>query len=193
MKNKGGNTPVSESSDELKKVFEMYKKDPFQSTVNYFDSTNLTEGFQLIYYRGKKFGAEIFRSKNQLDPATKCQWDVIKHDWEVAYHGTKHRYINSILKHGLQPSGAKLPNGELIKPPSYHIQFGKNYAGVEDWARAPFVSPSIMYASHEAYSDHTVDIVVIATNGKPLLNRSSSILPQFCSYSACCLVCRRHL
>ena len=33
------------------------------------------------------------------------------------------------------------------------------------------------------------DIIVIATNGKPNLKRSSSILPQFCSDCPCCLVC----
>ena len=155
LKNKHGNTPVSESSDELKKVFEVYKKDPFQSTVNFFDSTSLTEGNRFILYRGKKIGIEIFRSKNYLDDTTKRRWNRIKRNWEVAYHGTKHKYIKSILTYGLLPSGAKLPNGEIIKPPSNHFQLGMTYAGVEDWARALFVSPSIMYASHQCYSEHT--------------------------------------
>ena len=35
------------------------------------------------------------------------------------------------------------------------------------------------------------DIIAIETNGKPLLKRRSSILPQFCSDSDCCLVCQR--
>ena len=37
------------------------------------------------------------------------------------------------------------------------------------------------------------DIITIATNSKPLFEQSSSILPQFCSDSACYLVCQRQL
>ena len=154
LKNNHKNTPVEESSSLIKKIFEDYKKNPFEATITFFNSSALTERTRPIIYNRKKIGAEIFRSPACTDRITQSQWRIINKDWEVAYHGTQLKYIQSILKYGLLPSGAKLPNGEIIKPPPNHFQLGKNYAGVDDWARAIFVSPSIMYASHQCYSEY---------------------------------------
>ncbi len=155
LQNDHKNTPIDESSGLTKKEFEDYKKNPFQITTIFFNSTALTEGMRQIMYKGKKIGTEIFRSTWHLDHTTNSKWRMLKRNWEVAYHGTKLKYIKSIFQYGLLPSGAQLPNGELIKPPSNHFQLGTTYAGVEDWARAIFVSPSFMYASHQCYSEYT--------------------------------------
>ncbi len=107
-----------------------------------------------IMYREKIIGTEIYRNTQHLDSVTRRQWETIQEEWEVAYHGTRLKYLQSILRCGLLPSGAQLPNGELIQPPFNHYQLGAAIAGVDDWASAIFVSPSIMYASHPCYSEY---------------------------------------
>ncbi len=72
----------------------------------------------------------------------------------MAYHGTKLRHLKSILTHGLLPSGSKLPGGDKITPPSGHIDRYETVSGILKWGRAIFVSPSIMCASHGAYSEY---------------------------------------
>ena len=73
LKNNHGHDPVSESFDNVKKVFEAYKKDPFQSTVLFFASTSLSERSRFILFEDTKVGVEVFRSITMLDPITKNQ------------------------------------------------------------------------------------------------------------------------
>ena len=44
-------------------------------------------------------------------------------------------------------------NGIEIKPPSGHIPLNTKVAGIQNWAGAIFVSPSIFYAGHNVYSE----------------------------------------
>ena len=76
----------------------------------------------------------------------------IKENWEIGFHGTRHNVLESIMRNGLLPSGTKI-NGKEIKPPSHHIPLNTKVAGFSNWARAIFVSPSIFYAGHDAYSE----------------------------------------
>ena len=154
LKNNLGHDPVSEAFDDVKEVFEAYKKDPFQSTVTFFASTNLSQRSRPILFEDTNVGVEVFRSISTLDPITKNEWDKIKHDWEVAYHGTKQKHINSILTHGLIPTGTKVPFGETVMPPSGHIPVETFYAEKKNWSKAVFATPSIMYASHPCYSEN---------------------------------------
>jgi ankyrin repeat protein len=72
---------------------------------------------------------------------------------ERAWHGTKAKHIKSILQTGLHASGTTLPDGTKIEPPSNHYSLQMSHQGINNWAGAIFVSPSVSYASHAAYAD----------------------------------------
>ena len=73
-------------------------------------------------------------------------------NWEVAWHGTKYDFLESIMKYGLYPSGSKLENGTEIKPLEGHVPLGVKVEDIQDWAKAIFVSPSVFYAGHPIYA-----------------------------------------
>jgi hypothetical protein len=75
--------------------------------------------------------------------------------WMGAWHGTKLKYALSILSNGLQPSGTNVA-GVDIKPPEGHYKLGDTHFGIENWARAIFVSPSLLYAGHPCYSERVL-------------------------------------
>lgn len=158
IKNKHGNTPADESTLEIKKIFEEFKKDPISSIANILALTNSVDGkIHHILHEGKSIAREMFRNTDLMHSSIKCQWSEIQRDWETCFHGTKCKNIESIMKHGLVPSGTTLPyNGARITPPSNHFQLGKTYFGIDNWAHAVFVSPSIRYASHECYSERVI-------------------------------------
>jgi hypothetical protein len=118
-------------------------------------ASNLTDSVEneiaSISYKGKVIAREARCSKKLLDSLTQAHWNRIHRLWEPAFHGTKYKYIEPIMKHGLLPSGSKNPDGHMIKPPKNHYQLGENHFGVDNWANAMFVSPSILYASHACY------------------------------------------
>ena len=64
--------------------------------------------------------------------------------------------MQSILQHGLKPSGSKLPDGTKIEPPSNHFALDTEYAGVKNWANAIFLSPSVAYAAHVCYAERVM-------------------------------------
>ncbi len=96
LKNIYGNTPLDEADSDVKKVFESYSSDSLKVTVTFFASTTTTKGIHPIVYDGKEIGAEVVRSMRETDLATQFQWSMIQQNWEVAYHGTKQKYVRSI-------------------------------------------------------------------------------------------------
>ncbi|XP_063725473.1 uncharacterized protein LOC134853408 isoform X2 [Symsagittifera roscoffensis] len=141
-KNRFGNTPVDEAkTDELKqKLLELKKGDIIASLTQSVQNVNAEN----ITHRGKTV-ARILRLQN-ID---------IPKNWLPAWHGTKYNYLNSILKNGLQPSGAVV-DGTAIRPPKGHYQLGSTHFGVNNWASAVFISPSLIYAGHPTYSERVV-------------------------------------
>jgi hypothetical protein len=69
----------------------------------------------------------------------------------MTWHGTKSKNIESILTNGLLPAGT---GG--IKPPDNHFKLGEAFFGVENWAAAIFLSPSLLYSAHAAYSERVM-------------------------------------
>ena len=61
-------------------------------------------------------------------------------------------YLESILRHGLLPSGARVDD-RTISPPSNHISLGQSCFDKDNWAAAIFVSPSLLYASDACYAE----------------------------------------
>ena len=76
--------------------------------------------------------------------------------YQFAWHGTKEQHVLSILKNGLKASGESLDDGTYIKPPAGHYELGMKFDGIENWAAAVFVSPSVTYASHVCYAGRTL-------------------------------------
>ena len=76
--------------------------------------------------------------------------------YQFAWHGTKEQHVLSILKNGLKASGESLDDGTYIKPPPGHYELGMKFDGIENWAAAIFVSPSVTYASHVCYAGRTL-------------------------------------
>ena len=154
IKNKWGNTPVDEAtSQDIRDVFSKYKDDAISEIVSSLMAQHLASRVRLIEYQGKVIAKEVLRSDKTLDSTTKHTWIYTLPNWEVAWHGTKLNNLQSIICNGLMPSGTKLPDGTYIKPPPGHIQLGTTHFGIANWAHAIFLSPSILYAAHEAYAE----------------------------------------
>jgi len=157
VKNKFSHIPEDETpSDEIRAIFEKHKTDPIASITSSLFADKLTVGVHLIEHRGAVVAKEIQRNVETLDAQTRQQWNHILSHWESVWHGTKFKYIGSILRNGLMASGTRLPSGDLIKPPAGHFQLGRDYFGFKNWARAIFLSPSVLYASHVVYSERVV-------------------------------------
>jgi len=74
-------------------------------------------------------------------------------NWVPVWHGTKFRFLESIIKNGLRPSGSKLADGTTINPLPSHIPLNETFSGIKNWGKAIFVSPSIFYSSDTAYAE----------------------------------------
>ena len=77
----------------------------------------------------------------------------IRENWIPAWHGTKFKFIESILKNGLKESGAVLEEMGQITPHGDHIQVGVKCNNLNDWSQAIFTSPSVFYSTHSTYSE----------------------------------------
>ena len=80
----------------------------------------------------------------------------INKTWFPVWHGTKFRFLESIIKNGLLPSGSKLSDGTSINPLPGQISLDKTVAGIKCWAKAIFVSPSLFYASDVVYAERII-------------------------------------
>lgn len=73
--------------------------------------------------------------------------------WQRAWHGTRREALASIFRHGLRRPGSKVGD-RVVRVPSNHIPLGRKVFGIDDWSRAVFVSPSVLYSSHPAYAEY---------------------------------------
>ena len=151
--NKWGNFPADEASSEIKQIILSYKEDRISQIVSSLVGKGLAFLVRLINHNGTIIAREVLRNRNVIDPRTRQELDSIISSWKSVWHGTKAKHLESILRHGLKPSGSKLPGGFTISPPLNHIKLDKKCFGIDNWANAVFVSPRITYACHVAYSE----------------------------------------
>lgn len=104
----------------------------------------------------KKKGKIIARK--MLCPAglSKSNFFELNQNWIPACHGTKFKFLESIIKYGLHPSGSKLSNGITINVNKGHIPLGCSISWIQQWAKAVFVSPSIFYAANPVYAQRII-------------------------------------
>ena len=88
-----------------------------------------------------------FLKQNYLD---------LVNNWVPAWHGTKLNFLESIADNGLLPAGSKLENGIPINVNFGHIPLEECFSGINGWAKAVFVSPSIFYSTLTEYAERIV-------------------------------------
>lgn len=73
--------------------------------------------------------------------------------WITCYHGTNILNVPSILHDGLVMPNTFTSSDRFIAPPRNHIALAATCFGIQNFANAIFVSPSIAYASSRAYAE----------------------------------------
>lgn len=76
-----------------------------------------------------------------------------KKNYAVCWHGTKFQNLESIVINGLKPSGTKICEDKIILPVKGHIPLNTTFDGIDNWAKAVFVSPSYNYSSLPEYAE----------------------------------------
>lgn len=108
---------------------------------------------ELILNSDKDIIMELFHNLLCSKSILPYNWSEIKKNWVPAWHGTKFRFLESIVKNGLKPSGTKLDDGTKINPLPGHISLTATVSGIKNWAKAIFVSPSLFYSSDVVYAE----------------------------------------
>jgi len=72
-------------------------------------------------------------------------------DFVDGFHGTGFDKLLSIADLGLRMPGDKINDSPIEIVPG-HIKLGSNVNNVENWAKAIFVSPSVLYSGKSVYS-----------------------------------------
>ena len=153
IKNKFGKTALDENAKpEIQSLLQTASKDKILSLTAELRGKNLVHRVRLVKYQQEVIAKELLRDQSTLDEGTRAQWDDICTNWESAWHGTRSRYLESIIKNGLRPSAG--PSG--IKPEAGLYELNESYLDVSDWEAAIFLSPSVLYASNEAYSERVL-------------------------------------
>lgn len=134
---------ISSISDNIKK----FGEDIINILLDKLNSNNLSNGMRLLKKNGYVIGKKILRNKN-IGNISK-----INNDWILCWHGTHYNALESIMEKGLIIPGTKLKNGVELEPKMNHISRYKPVDEIEDWAKAIFVSPSILYALDTCYSE----------------------------------------
>ncbi|XP_078342151.1 uncharacterized protein LOC144627992 [Oculina patagonica] len=149
IKNQWGNTPLDESATpEIRRLIQVASADSIFSLTAELRGKNLVWSVRLIEYQGEVIAKELIRDRNTLDEVTRAELDDICRNWKTVWHGTLRKCLEPIIKKGLLPAGSI-----GITPPDNHFKLDVEISGVRNWAAAIFVSPSILYASHETYSE----------------------------------------
>ena len=152
IRNKWGSTALMESSlIEIRSLIQTTSSDRISSLAAKLREKQLVSSVRFVELKGKVVAKELLRDPRSLDPDTRAQWNSILQTWEPTWHGTRYKNLQSIIENGLIPSGT---NG--IKPGKGHYRLGEEYFGIKNWAAAIFLSPSLLYSAHAAYSERVL-------------------------------------
>ena len=149
IKDQFGKTALVESATPaITNVIQTASKDKILSLTAELRNKNLVHRVQLIKYQGEVIAKELTRAQNALDNDTRARWNDICRDWESAWHGTRYENLESILMNGLRPGTGAIN----IKPEAGLYELNQEHLRASNWARAIFLTPCILFASHEEYS-----------------------------------------
>ncbi|XP_020632959.1 transient receptor potential cation channel subfamily A member 1-like [Orbicella faveolata] len=150
IKNQFGRTALDESATpEIQRLIQTASTDKILSLTAEFRGKHLVHSVQLIKYQGEVIAKELARDQSTLDKGTRAQWNDICSNWESAWHGTRYGHLESIIKQGLVLGAGSRD----IKPEAGLYELSEEHLGASNWAKAIFLTPCILFASHEAYSE----------------------------------------
>ncbi len=150
IKNNFGNLASDEANNnQIKSTILNSKIDKISKLFQKLYSQGIVSNLVLIKKKNKIIAKKLIISQSKLPH----NFSQLKKNWVPIWHGTKYQYLESIAKNGLKPSGSKLEDGTMIKPPKGHIALDREIEGIKNWAAAIFVSPSILYSAHVVYSE----------------------------------------
>ena len=153
IKNDYGHTAADEAKTPfIKELIIDSHTDKIKNFYQDLLSKGLVSNIIPIKKKDKVICQKLIVSQNLLPE----NFQKINEEWIPVWHGTKFRFLESILKNGLKPSGTKLANGERIKPLPGHISESATVDGIENWAKAIFVSPSLFYSSDVVYAERII-------------------------------------
>jgi hypothetical protein len=154
LKNKLGKLPIDEAmTNKIKCILKEHEEDPILKIYKSLLSKNIAKKLVPFskYYQDNIVAKKILLNFNNLPE--KYNSSVVEKEWITAWHGTSFDRLESIAEVGLKPPGSILNNGEEIQIRPNHIQRNTNNQSYpSDWACGIFVSPSIFYSAHPAYS-----------------------------------------
>ena len=150
IKNEFDSTAAEEAKTPL--IKELILKSAEDRILNLFHdlhSKGLVSNLVMIKKKGSIVAKKLMCSEKILPH----NFSYINKNWIPVWHGTKFKFLESIVVNGLKPSGSKLKNGQEITPLPGHISMDETVSGIKNWAKAIFVSPSIFYASDAVYAE----------------------------------------
>ena len=151
IKNNYGHLPIDEAmTDEIKNLLKESEKDPILKLYQTLMEDDRVKNIISIKKYGNIIAKKILCKLKNLP--NKYNLEEVEKNWETAWHGTNFSCLESIVKMGLKPPGAKNEKGDEIKVVCSHITRGKVVNNIKDWANAIFVSPSIFYSGYEVYA-----------------------------------------
>ena len=149
IKNRFGHTAADEAKTPfIKELILNSQEDRIMNLFHNLYSEGLVSNIVIIKKKDIVVAKKLICSNN-----SKNDFSFINKNWVPVWHGTKFRFLESIVKNGLKPSGSQLKDGTKIEPLPGHISMDKTISGIKNWAKAIFVSPSIFYASDAVYAE----------------------------------------
>ena len=153
IKNDYGHTAADEAKTPfIKELIVDSHTDKIKNFYQDLLSKGLVSNIIPIKKKGKVICQKIIVSQHLLPD----NFSQINREWIPVWHGTKFRFLESIIQYGLKPSGTKLSNGNRISPLPGHISEKATIDGIKNWAKAIFVSPSIFYSSDVVYAERII-------------------------------------
>ncbi|CAF0810978.1 unnamed protein product [Rotaria sordida] len=170
IRNKFGNKPQEEAcSQQIKDCILSKTDDKINSLLNQLKSHGLAKNLVVIKYFDRIIGKKILRN---LDYCSEYSTSHLNKYWTLAWHGTRYKYLSSIMQYGLQSAGTVLSSEHRVSTQEGHIHLNIKVGSIENWANAIFISPSIFYAADRVYSERIFSdnqrwCVLVETRVKP--------------------------
>ena len=151
IKNNFGNLPKDEAmTNEIKELLKLAEEDRIGILYQSLSSKKMATNLFPISSHGKIIAKKIICTLHNLPK--NYTFNEVCENWYTTWHGTNFQVLESIVEIGLKPAGGKTKDGNEIKIHVGHIKRDTTIDKIPHWAEAIFVSPSIFYCAHPAYS-----------------------------------------
>ena len=117
IKNRFGHTAADEAKTPfIKELILNSQEDRIMNLFHNLYSEGLVSNIVIIKKKDIVVAKKLICSNN-----SKNDFSFINKNWVPVWHGTKFRFLESIVKNGLKPSGSQLKDGTKIEPLPGHI------------------------------------------------------------------------